>query len=94
MIISYLRRCIWGIRMNTRFEIVKKFECQYIADGLPIYIEAGAVTKDNYKNAILIQIKFRNYGLKVIKAVYISCDCYGPLEETYEPLQNLSLIHI
>jgi len=80
--------------MNAQYEIVKKFDSQYIVDGLPIYIESGYISKDNDKNAILIRIKFRNYGLKVVKAIQISCDCYGPSGEIYEPLQDYEYFNL
>ena len=58
--------------MNERFTKVFDLERNLYAENSPVIISAGALLKDNVKNIIVAQLKFKNISDKVIKAVKVS----------------------
>ena len=57
--------------MNERFTRVFDLERNLYTEGSPVIISAGALLKDNVKNIIVAQLKFKNISYKVIKAVKV-----------------------
>ncbi len=57
--------------MNERFTRVFNLERNLYTEGSPVIISAGALLKDNVKNIIVAQLKFKNISDKVIKAVKV-----------------------
>ena len=80
--------------MGDQFSKVYTGRPNLYVEGSPIVIMASALTKDNYRNTLFAQFKFKNLEGREIKAILLSFDVMdikGKLIQTVEEYQYLDL---
>lgn len=80
--------------VNERYKIVvHDTEPQYTYN-CPVILQAVAITKDEEKNQVLAQCKFRHLGEKQITAMSISVKCYSVDDKRLESLDHFAYMDI
>lgn len=80
--------------MSKRYTIVNMLNKAYYLDECPIILENGALTKDNFENKILLQLKFKNISSKNIKAINISIKCMDIINNELEFIEEFSYLDL
>ena len=74
--------------MSERYTKLFTLPSRLYAEGSPVIIEAGALTKDNDTDRVFAQLRFHNISDRVIKALSVSLDTYFVSgEKTGEPVK-------
>ncbi len=74
--------------MSERYTKLFTLPARLYAEGSPVIIEAGALTKDNNTDNVFVQLRFHNISDKIIKALSVSIDTYFVSgEKTGEPVK-------
>lgn len=69
--------------MSERYSRLFSLPKNLYVEGAPVLIAAGALLKDNQSNKVLVQLKLKNIGNKLISAVTVSIQ---PFDMTGKPL--------
>lgn len=69
-----------------RYEIINRSYDEFYEDDCPIILIGRAISKDNEKQSVFIQLKFQNLCTKNISAVYLEIMCEGV---SYEHLTGI-----
>ena len=67
--------------MSERYTKLFTLPARLYAEGSPVIITAGALSKDNDTGRVFAQLRFRNISNKSIKALSIFLACYYPFGE-------------